>query len=520
MQNLYIAVCAAHADEYRQALLVEQLNGVEVISFPSVCMQKKSICESWRELLENSSIMPDNLIIIAGRQCEVLPNLPDEFQKTQQVALENCFYSYCSRWFIDKLIRDGSYIVTSGWVNNWQENIAVWGFDPDDIRRYFGEFAKTITVLDTGIDTRVERCATDFAEHVGLPVNVVTIDLEYLGLFLKTVVLQWRLKQVDEAALEASQSYVTNAKQIADFAMMFDVVSKIAEVSNETEMIQKLLDTFTILFAPKTTGYYGIGRSFTTENISEENFELALELIRENGQRWCFTASGSGFLLLIEHKQEVFGVLEVDGFAFQEYQSHYLNSMLNIIRVCGLAIANARQYEYVLQSNERLLHAGTHDQLTGLYNRRFYEEQIRIIAASDLQSVGIFVCDVDGLKEINDKMGHAAGDKLLKVAANILKNCFRDEDTVVRLGGDEFAVIIRDCTEAAAISALNRIQTVVSVRKQNGIRGNHSVLLKNTGISVGYALAQAPFENLEATFAVADDAMYLAKKNRKTQLQT
>ena len=401
MNKLYLAVCESHAAEYRAALGTERLDDVEIISFPSACIRMKNATATLQNLADGANIGADNLIIIGGKQCEVSKNITDKYHGAQQVSLDNCFYSYCSRWFIDRLICDGSYMVTSGWLSSWQSNISGWGFDEVGIKVFFGEFSKLITVLDTGIDLAMSKRAAEFGEYVGLPVNRIVIDLEYLGLFLKTIVFQWRLKQGKQAAEEAAKSYVATAKQIADFAMMFDVVSKIAEVSNELELIKKLLDTFAMLFAPKKIGYYGIGRSFPAESISEDNFELALELIRELEQHWCFTASGSGFLLLIEHKQEVFGVLEVDGFAFQEYQSHYLNSMLNIISVCGLAIANARQYEYVLAANDRLLHASTHDQLTGLYNRHFYETHIKEIVASDLQSIGIFVGDIDGLTQLS-----------------------------------------------------------------------------------------------------------------------
>ena len=516
MKRLYLAVCESHADEYRAAVSAEHLEQVEIVSFSSACMRMKNTSETLFNLADDANIESANLIIIGGKQCEIWTSILAKYPGAQQVTLENCFYSYCSRWFIDRLIRDGSYIVTSGWLSSWRSNIPGWGFDETGIKGYFGEFSKLITVLDTGIDLETPNRAAEFGEYVGLPINRVIIDLEYLGLFLKTIVFQWRLKLEQKTAEETSKSYVANAKQIADFAMMFDVVSKIAEVSNEMELIQKLLDTFTMLFAPKKIGYYGIGRNFPAENISEENFELVLELIRVKDQRWCFTSSSSGFLLLIEHKQEVFGVLEVDGFAFQEYQSHYLNSILNIISVCGLAIANARQYEYVLAANDHLLYASTHDQLTGLYNRHFYELQINEIIGSDLQAVGIFVCDIDGLKVINDSLGHAVGDELIKISASILKNIFRDEDVIVRLGGDEFAVIVRNCTPELGEVLLGRIKTAIELRKQGGSRNADINEPIDCGLSVGFALANAPFEDLEKTFAEADDLMYLAKKSAKT----
>lgn len=514
MNKLHIAVCESNADEFRAALINEGITDVEIISFPSLCIRMNGATEYVKSSVQQD-IAPENMMIIGGAQCDVLKVLPPEWAKARIYKVQNCFYNYCSSWFIDKLIQDGSYIVTSGWLKNWRQSIDCWGFDAVGIKKFFNEFSRQIIVLDTGTDGAVNVHAAEISEYVGLPVNILTIDLEYLGLFLKTIVYQWRLREVTEAAEAASKSYLATAKEIADFAMMFDVISKIAEVSGEAEMIQKLIDTFAILFVPKQIGYYGIDRSFSVNGISEENFELGLELIHARERLWCFSSSGTGFLLLLEHKQDVFGVLEVDDFAFQEYQNHYLNSMLNINRVCGLAISNARQYEYIVQANERMQYISTHDQLTGLYNRNYFDEQIRNLYDSDVQAVGIFVCDIDGLKHVNDAYGHVAGDELIKIAASIIRSSFSDSDIVVRLGGDEFSVIVKDCTPELAASALDRVREAVNKRKSGASRGDTDAL-SYFDISAGYALAYAPFKNLERTFTEADDLMYSNKRLRKS----
>ena len=120
-----------------------------------------------------------------------------------------------------------------------------------------------------------------------------------------------------------------------------------------------------------------------------------------------------------------------------------------------------------------------------------------------------------GLKQINDLLGHAVGDKLIKIAASILKNSFRDEDVIVRLGGDEFAVIVQNCTPELGEILLERLKNAVERRRQGGSRNYNNDILRNCGLSVGFAIANAPFDDLNKTFAEADDLMYFAKKSAK-----
>jgi predicted signal transduction protein with EAL and GGDEF domain len=83
-----------------------------------------------------------------------------------------------------------------------------------------------------------------------------------------------------------------------------------------------------------------------------------------------------------------------------------------------------------------------HDALTALYNRAFFENEMKRLEEGRETQIGLIVCDVDGLKIINDSLGHAAGDELLRGVAQTLTRSFRASDLTARIGGDEFAVIV------------------------------------------------------------------------------
>jgi diguanylate cyclase (GGDEF)-like protein/PAS domain S-box-containing protein len=160
------------------------------------------------------------------------------------------------------------------------------------------------------------------------------------------------------------------------------------------------------------------------------------------------------------------------------------------------------------RAETKLRYLSTHDMLTGIYNRAYFDEELERLKKGRKFPVSIVMADVDGLKEANDRFGHAAGDELLKHAAEVLKNAFRREDVAARIGGDEFAALLPNTDEVALVEAMERLQQQLQLSNKE----HHGFPLP-LSLSIGAATAMNG-EDLTAAWRVADQRMYREKKGR------
>lgn len=159
------------------------------------------------------------------------------------------------------------------------------------------------------------------------------------------------------------------------------------------------------------------------------------------------------------------------------------------------------------QSQQQLEKAAITDALTGLRNRRAFEEDLVTelqIAQRTNQPLSLLVLDVDGLKWVNDQQGHAEGDRLLRLVAAILLENLRLSDRAYRLGGDEFAVILAGSTRTDLKTPLERLRDAFETLPQQGYEG--------AGVSMGTSSFPDEAPDGTALFRLADIRMYRQKK--------
>ncbi|BAF59844.1 hypothetical protein PTH_1663 [Pelotomaculum thermopropionicum SI] len=153
---------------------------------------------------------------------------------------------------------------------------------------------------------------------------------------------------------------------------------------------------------------------------------------------------------------------------------------------------------------EQLKYLSLHDHLTGLYNRTFFEEELRRLSVSREHPITIISIDIDGLKLFNDSLGHERGDELLKSCARVLKQSLRKSDILARIGGDEFAAILPRTNEKTGLEIAERIRSNTCLYN-SGQTGLH------LSLSIGVATAETADVPLEEAFKRSDRLMYREK---------
>lgn len=162
------------------------------------------------------------------------------------------------------------------------------------------------------------------------------------------------------------------------------------------------------------------------------------------------------------------------------------------------------------QRFERLQHLALYDALTGLPNRELFQDRVNrslLRAKREHTHFALMYMDLDKFKEANDTYGHAAGDHLLKEAAERITDCVRETDTVVRFGGDEFVVLLETVeNRKGALGVAEKIRLALSEPYE---WQEHEIELS---VSIGIALFPEQGEQITQLIAAADEAMYKAKK--------
>jgi len=170
----------------------------------------------------------------------------------------------------------------------------------------------------------------------------------------------------------------------------------------------------------------------------------------------------------------------------------------------GIDVTERRRLE------RRLRHLADHDDLTGLVNRRRFQEELeRHLAEGRRYGLkgALLVLDLDGFKEVNDTHGHSAGDRVLCAVAEALRSRLRQSDIVARLGGDEFAVLLPRETAAEAELVCRSLEQSIPAEVPAPGEGRIEA-------SIGFAAFMAGVESVDDVLAKADASMYAVKQGR------
>jgi signal transduction histidine kinase len=346
-----LLVCQSYLAEATAVLEGEELQDLSVRAYPAACLRGQRASGS-------SGVDPagpaaeDTCRIVCGARAGVASEPPEEGEHV--VRLGRCFDAIAGRRLVDELLSTGAHLLTPGWLARWREHLREWGFgDRETARAFFAESARALVLLDTGIDPESPARLRELAEFVDRPAEVVTVGLDRYRTFLVRTLSEWRAaetRRADRRALAEAQ------RRAADFGMLVDLTGSLAQARSEREAIDRIFETFALLFGAERLVYVGVQEERPAEAYGWPAGRLpgpdqVDDLLSMSGDH---ARLSDGFRLRIRRGAETLGILEATGFEDRENLDRYLNVALSSVGACALALANASSYQRLQQSISEL----------------------------------------------------------------------------------------------------------------------------------------------------------------------
>ncbi len=284
------------------------------------------------------------------------------------------------------------------------------------------------------------------------------------------------------------------------------------------ELVMNTDSEFGFMFSIDIDQKIIIRSCFSTSTDIEHNHENLISIIKEKLLNEELLSESDTMTTNNYYKNYVDGDLEICGntiyrtliVSVKGLEKRHVAALFN--KSADYTIDNVNQTSILLtgiwsileRSDQinRIEHLSFHDSLTGLYNRRYFEEELKRLDNSKNYPLSLVMGDVDGLKSTNDSYGHLAGDELLKTVGKVLLNNVDNNDIVARWGGDEFVMIFPNTSEEDTCKIIHKISDEISKEKFS---------IGKVSIALGYNVKTDEKEHGSKMFLAAEEMMYKIK---------
>ncbi len=346
--KLKLLCCGHFRREAETVLTGKTADGVSISFFESRCGRPPI---TWREISSRHIRFSEDehLLIIGGCCLAEIKELTEKNKHCRIHYVEQCFYLFADRKVIDEFIKEGAYLLTSGWLKQWRDLMDIWRFDRQTARSFFRESAGKLVLLDTWVDQKSRERLHEFATFVDLPTETFRAGLDFFRLFIKNLICEWR-HDLHRQALTADLRKCR--QQSADLAMALDLLGQLSQSSTENQAIDGVIELFTMIFAPGDIRFLPLSGDRPGKDPADDFPVPSWKQLKKNG--YAVTENGNGFWLLFHTQRVPLGILKIDRIAFPAFLKQYLNLALSIISVCGLVVNNVRTTQGLRESEKQI----------------------------------------------------------------------------------------------------------------------------------------------------------------------
>lgn len=341
MQNkLTLLVCDYFLQETRAALADKIFKNVDAIAFAADCDHPlQELVKTDGKTLK----ITQKHITIGGSCLQSLQCTASE-NTTTIVIKEQCFELLLPIDRVNHYLEQGAHLFTPAMLEHWYEVNQKWLFSEQQRQDFFRESTSKLVLIDAGISPSASVRMEEIAAQLGLPWEVKTITLDHLRYQLLLQVTPWRLSL-----------QIEKDKQLANYAMINDLLSTMVTLQDEEQVIHNTLDVFHMFCASSNVCYLSIDEHDNNKLFSmlpPENKQEIICTLKQQTEE--YQIHGTGFNVLIKRNQQVLGVIAIKDLTFPQYISHYINLSRNIAPVIALAVNNARIYQQQLAAEKKI----------------------------------------------------------------------------------------------------------------------------------------------------------------------
>ena len=309
---------------------------------------------------------------------------------------------------------------------------------------------------------------------------IIDLLIPYLGLFPILVMLVGVVISNQQVRIHLNQKLKTQT-QLLQASMDATIHMEIYAVDLNFKYL-----TFNQFHALAMKNYYNLDIAPGEDFLSIIENDAMKSRLKQNIQK-----AMNGF----NHVDTIKVETEKEKYLEEHYAPIYENNHIIGATVFSYEITDRKKYE------SSILYLSYNDALTGLYNRRFYVERLNEYKDPKFNPVSLILCDINGLKIMNDAFGHDAGDELLLEVSNLLKQTFSDKGNVCRIGGDEFVILLPNTELTTAQYLLEKVKRILSSKFIHGM-----------SVSVSFGISsKEKDEKIEEVFRIVEEQMYKNK---------
>ncbi|MEW6613908.1 MAG: diguanylate cyclase [Thermodesulfobacteriota bacterium] len=401
-------------------------------------------------------------------------------------------------------IHEGGVLLTAN-----EQYFRMFGYDPQEL---IGQQVIPLTVAPLSrefIEKQIKSGVTGSHEIMGLkkdgtefPIETNVKSMEYQGRLVRVVAIRniSERNRTDKELIEGEERYRTILDSNPDPAVIYDMDGKVVYLN----------PAFTSVFG--WTQEERLGKKMDNF-IPEEEWPILQKLFEEGNTNACFLDVESRRYT----KEGKILDVSISGAFFKDSKGMPAGSYVTLRNITE----NKKMEKALRESEEKFRRLSYMDDLTGVANRRYFEEIFNVEwgrGARDRSPMSLIMCDIDFFKAYNDRLGHQSGDDALKQVADLLRSTLRRPgDMAARYGGEEFVVVLPDTDKkgAALVAELLRANVEVS-----GIAHPDSPICKSVTISIGVATTIPGGRHKPASLiSKADHAMYQAKKEGRNRVK-